>query len=90
MPRLKYRVPQTIAFKQPDGTLNVFTRNEELGRGSFSIVYRVIHQNTNKIYAMKVISKKRYSKNKEALEDLKNEIKIQKIVKHPNIVSLDY
>ena len=90
MPHEQYNLPPIISFKQPDGTKHVFIRNEEIGHGSFSNVYRVIHQNTNKIYAMKVISKKRYSKSKTALEALRNEIEIQKLVKHPNIISLDY
>ena len=87
MPRQKYHVSQTLIFKQEDGKQNVFIRNEELGRGSFSIVYRVTHQYTNKIYAMKVISKKRCPQHRE---DLRNEIKIQQVVNHPNIVTLEY
>ncbi|KAK8898134.1 hypothetical protein M9Y10_000405 [Tritrichomonas musculus] len=90
MPRQKYHLPKTISFKQMDGTENVFIRNEELGRGSFSIVYRVIHQNTNKTYAMKVISKKEYMKSRIAFEDLQNEIKIQRLVNHPNVVTSDF
>ncbi|KAK8840101.1 hypothetical protein M9Y10_031038 [Tritrichomonas musculus] len=90
MPRQKFRVPQTITYNQADGTQNVFVRNEELGRGSFSIVYRVTHQNTNKDYAMKVISKIGYYSCIAFAESLRNEIKIQKLVDHPNTISLEY
>ncbi|KAK8837596.1 hypothetical protein M9Y10_036127 [Tritrichomonas musculus] len=86
----KSNFPQKITFTQEDGIQNVFIRGEIIGTGSFSIVYLVTHQNTNKIYAMKVIPKEDYSKNKLALMDLENEIKIQKLVNHPNVVKSDF
>ena len=86
----KSNLPQKITFTQEDGIQNVFIRGEIIGTGSFSIVYRVTHQNTNKIYAMKIIPKEDYSKNKLALMDLENEIKIQKLVNHPNVVKSDF
>ena len=86
----KSNLPQKITFTQEDGIQNVFIRDEIIGTGTFSIVYRVTHQNTNKIYAMKVISKGDFSKSKLALMDLENEIKIQNLVNHPNVVKSDF
>ncbi|KAK8897031.1 hypothetical protein M9Y10_014964 [Tritrichomonas musculus] len=81
-------VPDTIIYNRDDGTKNVFVCHEKLGHGGFSEVYRVTIQNTNKAYAMKVISKDRYEtpKGRISLEKLKNEIQIQKGLNHPNIV----
>ena len=90
MLRKQFNIPFRIIYTQEDGTKNVFIRNEEIGHGTFAIVYRVTHQSTNNTYAMKVISKEAYSKSKKALEKLKNEIEIQNFVDHPNVVRSDY
>ncbi|KAK8880876.1 hypothetical protein M9Y10_003574 [Tritrichomonas musculus] len=81
-------VPPKIIYTREDGTREVFISQEKLGHGGFAVVNRVIHQNTNKSYAMKVISKDRYSssKSKASLEKLKNEMQIQKSLNHPNVV----
>lgn len=85
-----FSIPSKIIYRHEDGTEEIFIRQEEIGRGGFSIVYKVKTQKTNKIYAMKVIPKKfALSKSKMALTELKNEIKIQKSIKHPNIVRLE-
>ncbi|GAM22807.1 hypothetical protein SAMD00019534_059820 [Acytostelium subglobosum LB1] len=55
----------------------------ELGRGAFSIVYRVIDRKSKKEFAMKVIDRK--SSSKAALQ---TEIEIMKKVSHPNIVTM--
>ena len=68
----------------------MFIRDEIIGSGSFSVVYRVTQQSTNKVYAMKVIPKEDYLRSKLALLDLENEIKIQKLVNHPNVVTSDF
>ena len=81
-------VPSIITNVNENGTKNVFISHEKLGQGGFAAVYRVTHKNTNKVYAMKVISKERYasSNGNSSLEKLKNEIQIQKTLNHPNIV----
>lgn len=81
-------VPSTIVYNREDGSKNVFICHEKLGHGGFAAVYKVTIENTNKAYAMKVISKERNenSNGKKSLEKLKNEIKIQKNLIHPNIV----
>lgn len=85
---LPFYVPPVITHTREDGTKNVFTCLEKLGQGGFAVVYKVKHQNTNKIYAMKIISKQLLmnTKGKSYLEKLKNEIQIQKSLIHSNIV----
>ena len=82
------RVPSKITYVHDDGTKDVFICNEKLGQGGFAVVHRVTQQNTNKSYAMKVISIEKYinAKNKIYLDKVENEILIQKKLNHPNIV----
>ena len=80
-------VPSRIICPREDGTREVYITNEKLGRGGFAVVHRVTEQSTNKSYAMKVISKERYSNNKSFLEKIQNEIQIQKKLNHQNVVS---
>lgn len=83
----KLHLPREISCHHEDGTRDVFLLHEELGHGGFSIVYRATHQSTNKIYALKIISKEyAYSKGKPTQKKLKNEMKIHKGLYHPNIV----
>ena len=88
MPQSSIFVPSKIVNVDDNGIRTVYIKNEELGRGGFAVVYRVTQQDTNKSYAMKVISKKQYegSKGQVSLEKLKNEMKIQKSINHQNVV----
>lgn len=87
MSRPQFPVPTTIIYTHEDGIEDVFVRYEEIGYGGYSIVYRTFLQSSNKTYAMKVISKKyAKSKGKLAIKEVKNEMKIQKKLYHPNIV----
>ena len=88
MPQSSIFVPSKIVNIDDNGIKTVYLRNEELGRGGFAVVYRVTEQDTNKSYAMKVISKKQYegSKGQTSLDKLKNELKIQKSINHQNVV----
>ena len=83
-----FYVPSVIAHTRDDGSKNVFTCLEKIGQGGFAVVYKVKHQNTNKTYAMKIISKRFIvsTRDKTTLEKLKNEIQIQKSLVHSNIV----
>lgn len=81
-------VPLTILDLHEDGSTNVYVRHEELGHGGFAAVYRVTKKGTDFEYAMKVIPKSRYEgpQGQKLLEKLKNEIRIQRSLNHPNIV----
>ena len=92
MTRRIYYIPTNISFTLEDGTTKFFVKDEEIGRGSFAVVYRVTDQSTKEIYAMKVIPKilcERMSGQKLA-ERIKNEIAIQTYVNHQNVVKLKY
>ncbi len=55
-----------------------------LGKGSFSIVYKVLRQKNNKFYAMKKVRLKNL-KEKE-IQNALNEIRILASIKHPHII----
>ena len=78
-------VPLVFTFKNDKGITNSYKRHEELGSGGFATVYRVTDVKTNKEYAMKVLSKEKYTKPK-TLEKLKSEISIQASLHHPNVL----
>lgn len=84
----EFFIPSTFVQTYGDGSKEIYIKQEELGHGGFAKVYRVTNQRTGKDYAMKVISKERYEgeKGQKLFEKLKNEILIQKVVNHPNIV----
>ena len=77
-------VPYTI-INVDHGHTYIYKRFEELGRGGFATVYRVVEQSSGKEYALKVIPKERITKPK-ALEKMKSEIAIQASLNHPNIL----
>jgi len=60
--------------------------HNELGRGTFSVVYEATHKQTGVKYALKFIDKKYVDK--EDLVLLSREIEIMKRVSHPNVLCL--
>jgi serine/threonine protein kinase len=66
-----------------------FIFKDEIGFGSFSKVYKVIHISKKETYALKKISKSRL--NKTLIDKFMNEIELMKTLNHLNIVKLiDY
>ena len=65
------------------GKYKVFKKR--IGRGAFSIVYKGIEIDTNKVYAIKEINLDSLSKNKE---NIKRETKLMRKLKHRNIITL--
>lgn len=80
---------QTITSKyRTEPIQKIYDIDEELGRGSFSVVYRAKHKTTGKDYAVKIVDKKKLGSKK--LEMVEVEITLLRTVgKHPNIVFLD-
>lgn len=63
-----------------------YSIHNELGRGTFSVVYEATHKQTGIKYALKFIDKKYVDK--EDLVLLSREIEIMKRVSHPNVLCL--
>ena len=83
-------LPPKITYVHDNGIKDIYLVHERIGKGSYGVVHRVTNQKTHEIYAMKVISKKQYNNEKGLIfiEQMKNEIVIQKNLNHPNIVRL--
>ncbi|KAG8381905.1 hypothetical protein BUALT_Bualt05G0021400 [Buddleja alternifolia] len=59
-----------------------------LGKGTFAKVFHGIHLATNQSVAIKVIKKDEVIKDEKMMEQIKREISIMRLVRHPNIVEL--
>ena len=59
---------------------------EELGKGAYATVYRVVHRNTAEPYACKVMSKERLGT--AGINQVKGEAAILERLDHPNIIRL--
>jgi serum/glucocorticoid-regulated kinase 2 len=64
-------------------------RIKVLGTGGFAKVYLVLKRDTEKLYAMKELSKVDYIKN-DSIDSLVNEQKIMAETNHPYLMTLDY
>eukprot|EP00350_Pseudokeronopsis_sp_OXSARD2_P001562 CAMPEP_0170567112 /NCGR_PEP_ID=MMETSP0211-20121228/80277_1 /TAXON_ID=311385 /ORGANISM="Pseudokeronopsis sp., Strain OXSARD2" /LENGTH=130 /DNA_ID=CAMNT_0010888483 /DNA_START=354 /DNA_END=746 /DNA_ORIENTATION=+ len=73
--------------------VNQYILLQEIGKGSYASVKLCYNTENKKMYAMKVLSKKKLgrifiSKTRTALHDVEKEIAIMKKLDHPNIVNL--
>lgn len=68
-------------------TINSFDIIKNLGKGRFGSVYLAKDKRTNFFFAIKVIRKKMIKDSKMA-EQIKNEVKIQSYLDHPNILKM--
>jgi serine/threonine-protein kinase ULK/ATG1 len=59
---------------------------EIIGKGSFSLVYKANHIETNELFAIKVVSTKNLQQ--KIIDSVENEIKIMLKINHENIVRL--
>jgi serine/threonine-protein kinase ULK/ATG1 len=59
---------------------------DEIGRGSFAIVYKGIHETSQQIVAIKSVHLDKL--NRKLLENLEKEISTLKLIDHPNIIKL--
>lgn len=60
---------------------------EKLGEGTFGLVRKVVHRETKEQFAMKMLDKEKMRAENLA-KGLKNEVKLMKLIKHPNVVNL--
>ena len=61
---------------------------KKIGEGTFDKVYLDNKNNSYKLFAIKKIEKNK-TKDKHIIKNLRNEIKILGILRHPNIVNLE-
>jgi serine/threonine protein kinase len=67
-----------------------YSMDRKIGKGGTASVYRIIKKENDSVFACKVFKKSRLLKNKVALKNLMNEIRILIDVKgHPNIVAYE-
>lgn len=66
-------------------TLEDFEIKEKIGEGSFGEIFKVIKKSNQKIYAMKVIDKKKIEK-KKMVDNIITECNILLSVNHPNLI----
>lgn len=69
------------------GFNEIFKPLKRLGRGSFAAVYLVEHKYTKQRLAAKVFSRQGQKVGFKGQEALENEIKMLKLLNHPNIIS---
>ncbi|KAK2796826.1 hypothetical protein FQN50_009427 [Emmonsiellopsis sp. PD_5] len=87
-PRVPRALP-TSRRKDPDVVpvqIGEYTRMEEIGRGSFAMVYRGFHTTNRAPVAIKSVFNRKLST--KLKENLKSEIQILRTVHHPHIVML--
>jgi len=70
-------------------TKKLFNLVEIIGRGGFGRVWKVEHKKSQKIYAMKEMSKIRIV-SKRSVNSVMNERKLLAVVRHPFIVNMEY
>ncbi|KNZ54887.1 ULK/ULK protein kinase [Puccinia sorghi] len=63
-----------------------FTLGHEIGRGSFAVVYRGLNARTNQTVAIKAVIKSKLTN--KLFQNLQDEIKILKKIRHGNVVAL--
>ena len=86
---MQFLNPSNYTLPSQSGSLNKddFTPKQNIGKGSFGKVYRVIHKITNDEFAIKVLAKKQIV-NLKMKDQIRNEINILELVEHENIISM--
>jgi len=79
----------TVKAKNWKIELSDFDILKEIGRGSFGKVFQVMHIDSRKIYALKVLRKKKLEERNQ-VEHTKTERKILRLSTHPYCVTLRY
>ncbi|KAL0489772.1 glucocorticoid-regulated kinase [Acrasis kona] len=88
---LEINTPSDMIYSsdQKKVTLEDFDLLKLVGRGNFAKVMQVRKKDTGKIYAIKILNKKKLEES-EQLEHIKTERTVLQYVEHPFLVRLDY
>jgi len=82
----------TVVKKDGKKFINQYEVIKDLGKGSFGKVKLVKHSETGELFAMKVMNKnvlrKKRIGTRNLLQDVEHEIKVMKLLEHPNIIKL--
>ncbi|XP_076252547.1 serine/threonine-protein kinase 33-like isoform X2 [Rhynchophorus ferrugineus] len=84
---LKDRGVKHVRVSEPQKVYDVYEFKEEIGHGSFGVVVLAIEKSNSKQWAVKIVHKNIAGVKK--LTEVDREIKILKVVNHPNIIYLD-
>jgi len=71
-----------------ESLLQLYDIQGDLGRGSFSIVKKIVDKKTGRAFACKIIDKKAIGYDLKAQKRLASEVAILKTMSHPNIIPL--
>nr|CAD2150724.1 unnamed protein product [Meloidogyne enterolobii] len=69
-------------------TKQTYTKGKFLGKGGFARCYELTNNKTKIVYAGKVVSKTLLIK-KHQRDKMKQEVQIQKMLSHPNVVKME-
>src|SRR5688572_7335273 len=72
---------------EPGAQFGRYVVQEELGRGGMGIVYKALHRDLNKVFALKLLRETEVS-SAEVLDRFKREAQAEARLRHPNIVSI--
>jgi tRNA A-37 threonylcarbamoyl transferase component Bud32 len=70
------------------GFMGEFELLEILGQGGMGVVFKVRHQGTNAIYALKVLRVRRGARTETRRKRFRTEVQAMQRLKHPNVVSV--
>ena len=79
--------PTVNAGLEPESKITDFEKEQEIGKGGFGLVWKVIHKNTQKVYCIKVIQKSGIIEQK-LVDQMNREIEIMYILNHPHCLRL--
>jgi serine/threonine protein kinase len=85
--RMIFLAPSVKLGQENEANLRDFDIGDILGQGAFGKVFKVVHKVSKRVFALKIIDKKRIRKNSMEAQ-MQNEIKIMYSLNHPNVVRL--
>jgi polo-like kinase 1 len=88
-PKLATIVEERITKVNGDFHIKKYIQGDLLGKGGFAKVYKFTNLETNKLMAGKIMPKANFTRSRSRMK-LMSEIKLHKILHHPNIVKFEH